>query len=51
MDKDKSEIISNIATKLLLNDKETAKSIILNEYLKQYLHISPRNFHSTLIGR
>lgn len=44
MEKEKSTIISDIVEKLLLNDQETAKSIILNEYPHSSLDIEKRSY-------
>ena len=44
MDKDKSNIISNIATMLLHNNKDAAKSIICQEYPHTYYEIEKRTY-------
>ncbi len=47
MKKDKSEIISNIATMLLQNDTESAKEIICNDYPHKIFEVEKRSYSLT----
>ena len=47
MKKDKSKVVSDIAEMLLHNNKESAKSIILNEYPHSFLDIEKRSYSMT----
>jgi hypothetical protein len=47
MEKDKSTIITDIATMLLENNKTAAKSIICKEHLHTYYEIEKRTYTIT----
>lgn len=47
MNKDKSEIITDIANMLLLDDKDAAKAIICNEYPHKVFDVKKRSYSIT----